>query len=1288
MRLNPSALTSIVATTLRMNLRRLTVWVFAGVFLTVVGLLYWGGLGFGGMTASGARLATNSEFAIATTLGFFSFFLMHFTATLTGDPVVVDVRLGTAPLLRAMPIDRGTYLLGKFLGGYVSLLSIYAVFLAALILGQFLPPAEDKLTLPVRLAPYLKFAFLFMLVPTFFVGAVSFAIGSLSGSMKLVYIVVTVLFVSWLLLFDLVPEEHYRWLAWVEPSGTLWLDEHVARTRGNTWLNEHAILPDLPFALNRAAMLLFGVLCLGLTLVAFRGAELDVEYGGEVREGWAARLSRWARGRHRELEDRYTNWVGAGAVPRVEPAPRGPRLWLTHLWTSAVTELRLLAGERSLWIMLPVIAVLAVFATGSAAGPFRVPIYPVSSEYAARMTAPLLLLIAGTSIFYTGEVFHRDDASGVRSIIYATPVASSALLGGKLIATVALSLGMVLLTYATAIVTQLVLWWRLEQRAYLDLGPYLELGLHLMLPAVIVICGISLAVNALVRGRYVAYFSLIILGAAYLWAWFEGQRAVAVNPLLLGHLRYSDMTGLEPFARTLALHHLYWGGLVATLLCLATWFFSRAAGPGRSPLSDLVRYLEVGYARRRTGLLACLLLAGGLTVWAGARLHAEGSVRGTEAQRERAALRLEDAHLADLWAPEAAYESIDVEVELWPERGAVDVRGRLTLVNDHPDPLERLRFTVDPLYTVRRFELRRPDRGSVEPLRVDGGAGGLAAAPGLAGEALLTLSLDPPLAPGERVELLLDWGGTVNPGIPASGGPQSSFVHASGSYLGSFRPELVPLPGVHPDLFLGDEEARREHGRGPLELLPDGGRAAWVPALFGGSRPFDLRVRVTAPSDQVALSTGELVERGPVPGSGGARTAHVYSTRHPVRSFAVLAARYDVRRSGQDEVWYHPEHTYNLDTVLEALEDGRSFFERSFGPYPHRMLRIAEFPRLSSSAQSYPTLMPYSEAIGFLTNYRDNDRFVDATYFVTAHEVAHQWWAYVLAPGASRGAQVLTESLAEYSSLVLLEELRGERAALICLRREEAAYLRRRDADREPPLTAVGLDPRDQPVWYQKGALVLHMLEERIGREALLGGLRALAEEFRFEPGDLDLPAGSGRRREALTHATIDDLIAALREAGRAAGHDPRELDRFFQTWFRSVAIPDMALVGEPTLVREADGWSVHFELEHHVPIEHQAVAPGLALPVEVELVAGAWQPEERDSMQPGNWQHGAPMRFWLAPGERARGTLSAPFEPTAIVVDRRYGCLDFDRTNNVRALEAPEHGRSPLAARITPAAR
>jgi hypothetical protein len=1230
--LSGPALASIIATTLRMNLRRLTVWVFAAVFVVIVCLLYWGGLSFGGMSATGAKLATNSDYAVAAVLGAFSFLLMHFTATLTGDPVVKDVRLGIAPLLRATPLERRTYLIGKFLGGYVSVLSIYAVFLVSLMLGQLLPPDSDKLTLPFRFWPYFKFAFLYMLVPTFFIGGLSFMIGTLSGSMKTVYITVTALFVTWLLTDRFVSDDYWSWFSYFEPSGTLWLAEHVAKSRGNAWLNTNPIRPDLGFALNRAGVLTLGAGCLVYTLLRYSGDDDRGEYGGEVREGYLTRFLRWVTGRQRVVADRYTNWVGHGSIPLVEPAPRGFSLWIEHLRSSTVTEVRLLTAERSLWIMIPVIVVLAVFTTGSTAGPFRVPIYPVSSEYAAGMVVPLLILIAGTSIFYTGEVFHRDDANAVRSIIYSTPVANSVLLLSKLLAMVALSFSMVLWSYATAIVTQAVLWWRLDGSFYLDLGPYLEIGLRLMLPVVIIISAISLVLNVLVRGRYLAYFALISLCAGYLWLLFDGERSILFNPLLIGHLRYSDMTALEPFAETLRLHYLYWGALVGFLLCLATWFLARSSDSQWS----LKHHFQGSYARRRTGLLTVGLASLGLSAFGATLIQANSSLYGTRAEVEAAQLRIEDEYGDQLFAPSLGYAAIDIEVDLRPEERGLDVRGTLTLQNDHVEPLDQVIFTVDPLYTIRSFEL---DRQSGAHELVDG---------------ILTVALDPPVAPGEQIELRLDWSGTVNPGIARNGGAQSTFIHRSATFVNSFAPEVIPVLGVMPELLMSDRKHRREHGLAPLEIFADRSGEWFVPAALGPVRPFDLRARISAPAGQMVLCGGELIERTPQ----GERETFVYESREPLYTFAILAGDYDMRESGDDEVWFHPEHTQNLDTVLAALRDGRDFFEESFGPYPHRLLRIVEFPRLAGFAQSYPTLMPYSEAIGFLTNFREDDRFVDATYFVTAHEVAHQWWAYIESPGASRGAQVLSESLAEYSAMVLLDEKRGERARLVFLRREEAGYLRGRDPDLEEPL--VELDFEGRAVWYNKGCLVFYMLERQIGRERLLAALADFVARWRVDRDDPDFTDADPRRRQrALSHPTVHDLIGTLQ-----AHHRDLDVDWFYDAWFHDVVVPDMAVVGTPELVRESDGsWSVSFE------VSNLATEGMPAMPVEVELVRGNWRAHDKGSMVDGEWEVSPAMEIWIAPGQTARASLSSTFAPDALVVDRMHECLDFDRTNNARDL-------------------
>ena len=58
-------------------------------------------------------------------------------------------------------------------------------------------------------------------------------------------------------------------------------------------------------------------------------------------------------------------------------------------------------------------------------------------------------------------------------------------------------------------------------------------------------------------------------------------------------------------------------------------------------------------------------------------------------------------------------------------------------------------------------------------------------------------------------------------------------------------------------------------------------------------------------------------------------------------------------------------------------------------------MRILEFPRYATFAQSFPNTIPYSESIGFIARVDPDDpKDIDYPYYVTAHEVAHQWWAH------------------------------------------------------------------------------------------------------------------------------------------------------------------------------------------------------------------------------------------------------------------------------------------------------
>ena len=89
--------------------------------------------------------------------------------------------------------------------------------------------------------------------------------------------------------------------------------------------------------------------------------------------------------------------------------------------------------------------------------------------------------------------------------------------------------------------------------------------------------------------------------------------------------------------------------------------------------------------------------------------------------------------------------------------------------------------------------------------------------------------------------------------------------------------------------------------------------------------------------------------------------------------------------------------------MIDAVKKSLAYFTTNFGPYQHRQVRILEFPRYASFAQSFPNTIPYSESIGFIARV-ENDEDVDYPFYVTAHEVAHQWWAHQVIGGNVQGA--------------------------------------------------------------------------------------------------------------------------------------------------------------------------------------------------------------------------------------------------------------------------------------------
>ena len=186
------------------------------------------------------------------------------------------------------------------------------------------------------------------------------------------------------------------------------------------------------------------------------------------------------------------------------------------------------------------------------------------------------------------------------------------------------------------------------------------------------------------------------------------------------------------------------------------------------------------------------------------------------------------------------------------------------------------------------------------------------------------------------------------------------------------------------------------------------------------------------------------------------------------------------------EIYYQPGHEYDLDRMMAGARRTRSTTTRpTSAPTSTTQLRILEFPRYAAFAQSFPNTIPFSEGIGFIAKVDPKDpKDIDYPYYVTAHEVAHQWWAHQVVGANVQGATMLSETLAQYSALMVMKRKYGDAKMRRFLKYELDRYLLGRGTEqkKELPLSRVENQPY---IHYRKGSLAMYALQDYIGEDAV-----------------------------------------------------------------------------------------------------------------------------------------------------------------------------------------------------------
>ena len=1091
---------------LRTAVRRPMLWL---LILALVFMAWGFGAGkarieSGDTSVGGTKAFITSQFAVSTMLTLEVLLIYgFFIAVLAGMAVIRDDEWKTGEVLHATPLTAAEYAWGKFLAILTAFLLVLAVhLLVTIFFFHVLPsPGREEFHGPFAAANYLVPALAFAVPLIVFLAGTSFFVGERTRRPILVFVLpVAILLICGFFLWDWAPTwldpRIDRALMLIDPAGFRWLQQTWLKVdRGVDFYNHAPVGFDTGFVLSRLLMVVIGLGC-----VAWSAAGLASRLRGSRRPVRARR--RWfRRSGGTVLQAAPETDLLAGAVAplgalRMRSVPTGATAGFVEI---ARTELRELRVHPGLYLFIPLILLQTLGSTLLAVGAFDTPLLLTPGTLAVRMMNTLTLLVCLLLLFFTTESLNRESATGFASIGYSSPVSTPALLLGKIVASGFVGLVVLLASYLGGAIAILV-----EGRVAPAVGPFLLVWGLLLLPTFLLFGSFAAALFSFTRSRYTTYG--IALAALILTGWLQlkGKMNWALNWDLWGAVRWSDIGVFEVDRAAIVVNRILALALTALFLWLAVRFFPRRS-------HDAVRTFH-RLSPRPLGRFALRLVpyavvpgVAAFWLWVAVSHGFEGKILEK---------RMKDYWKQNLatWkdAPLPSLSAVDLDVDLDPRTRGFKMKGSYELTNLLDAPLARFPLTGGPHWKNVHWTM---DGNEAKP---DDRTG------------LYVFTPARPLANGDRVRIGFQYDGVLPPGVSKNGGSVGEFILPSGIVLTSFTPSFVPVIGYMEELGVKEDENKYE----PKVYPDDFYEGVTLPAFASGT--FTTKIKVTAPEDLAINSVGELTSQTV---ANGRRTV-VWESDAPVKFFNIVAGRWKVRRGDRTALYYDAKHAFNVDEMGEALDASVRWYSEWFHPFPWKTLKLSEFPDLQTYAQGFPTNITFSEGIGFLTRSSPETRLA---FFVTAHEAAHQWWGSILTPGKGPGGDILSEGMSHYSTILLIEKMKGVRDRIEFCKRIEERYGDRRQADSERPLVKIdGSRPGDQTVTYDKGGWVMWMLTNLMGRDAALAGLREFIDKYGNGP---DYPV-------------LQDLVATL----RPHAPDPAAFDAFVKDWFFGVIVPEYRL--------------------------------------------------------------------------------------------------------------------------------
>lgn len=1097
----------------RYLLRNPLVWLTGAVTFTMF-FLSMNVAGF--ELGSEGGLVRNAAYAVLRNYVVVSVIFTFVTTSFVANVIIRDDETGFGPILRSTRISKLDYLMGRFLGAFAIAALLTLLVPAGMVLGSLMPWADPANLGPNRLADHLYAYFLIALPNLFIHSAVFFALATVTRSIMTTYLGV-IGFVSGFFSLQGAFQDRPQLqtaIAIAEPFGSRAVSDAA---RYWTVPERNTTLPDFSGALlyNRLLWIGVAVVFLAVAFAVFRFADQGMSRRARKEQKLALQAS--ASGSRAQTFTPLPN-------PRHDGAALRALVWV---------RMKLEARQVILSPAFPVLLAWGLFTTifvllTQRYPDFR-PTYPTTLSLIPEIEDAFRVMTMVVAVYYAGELVWRERDRRVHELVDASPLPNWAYVVPKTMALALVLVAMLLVNVVAAVSLQLSLGY-----TALELGKYL---LWYVLPAsfdMLLLAALTIFVQSLSPHKTVGWGVMVLF-----LMWRELNQSIDHNLLNYAGtppVPLSDLNGAGSFWQGAWTFRAYWAAFAVLLLVAAHLLWRRGTEVRLKPRLARARRRLAGAAGWVAGAALVTFIATGAYAY-----YNTNVLNGYRAQNagEADAAELEKRFGKYIGLPQPMVEELTLDVALYPDERRAVTKGRYRLRNRTAGPI--------PDIHVRVLD------GDLEILGAAVTGARLVLDDARYGYRIYRL--DRPMQPGEARDLTVESRLWIR-GF-RNGSPQTRLVE-NGTFLNEVQ--LMPVIGMSHAGYLWDPAARRRYG------LPEAPRPPKLEDLSATRDPaFDrgwakADVTVSTAADQTPLAPGNKVSDVT---RGGRRVARFVSDAPIHPRFAVLSARYAEkhrRHAGIDlAVYYHPAHAWNVDRMLDAMAAGLDYYQANFGPYQFDHFRIVEFPAYHDFAQAFAGTIPFSESVGFIAVYDQADT-LDYVTGITAHELAHQYWAHQVIGAEMEGQQVLSETLAQYSAQMVMKKLRGEDQIRRYLQYELDRYLEGR-----------AWTPKDEPVLarvtgghnhitYRKGAMAMYLLQKRLGEDAVNRALRSLIARYKFQ--------GAPYPRSL-------DLIEALRAEAKTA-----EEQALITDLFERITLYDLKVAG-PTAVRRPDGkWDVTVPVE------------------------------------------------------------------------------------------------------------